>query len=301
MKKVLFPLALLLSGWCATAQVPARISYQAVLRNSNDQLITNQTVGIRISIINIFNQAVYAERHTTTTNANGLISIEIGGGEMSSGSLEDIEWNQGSYRLKTETDPSGGTQYTIKGTTNILAVPYAFEANHARVADSLAPGRLKIGDRYQGGIIFWLDNTGEHGLIVDSITHAAKWNNGVNRYIGATADGYYGGRINTDLILASQLKDATGGYFAAKHCMMNGYMEQEPYYDWYLPSKSELRLMYEQKNLIPGLTDTGFFWSSTESLRPPYWEFADALDFSNGQIERQDKSTELKYRCIRSF
>lgn len=174
MKKALFPMVLLLSCWCAVAQVPAKISYQAVLRNNNDQLITNQTVGMRISVINSVNMVLYSERHTTTTNANGLISIEIGGGDVMTGSLEGIEWNKGPYRIKTETDPAGGYTYSIRGFTHILAVPYAFEANHALVADSLAPGRLKIGDRYQGGIIFWLDNTGEHGLIADSITHAAK-------------------------------------------------------------------------------------------------------------------------------
>ncbi len=301
MKKSLISILLWLSCWCAIAQVPAKISYQAVLRNSNDQLITNQTVGMRISVIDSNNIVFYSERHTTTTNANGLISIEIGGGEVIWGSLDGIAWNKGPYRIKTETDPAGGYTYSIRGFTHILAVPYAFEANHALVADSLAPGRLKIGDRYQGGIIFWLDNTGEHGLIVDSITHESKWNNGANRYIGAMANGYYGGRRNTDLILASQLKDTYGGDFAAKHCLQNGYGKREPYYDWYLPSTKELQLLYQQKNLIPGLNTFKFYWSSTEKYKPPYWEFAEALDFTNGQIEDAEKGTSQYYRCVRSF
>jgi len=301
MKKPLVSMLLLLSCWCAVAQVPAKISFQAVLRNSNDQLITNQTVGIKISVINSINQALYAERHTTTTNANGLISIEIGGGDVSSGSLDGIDWTKGPYRLKTETDPTGGFQYLIRGFTDILAVPYAFEANHALVADSLAPGRLKIGDRYQGGIIFWLDNTGEHGLIVDSITHGAKWNNGINRFVGAEANGIYGGRRNTDLILSAQLADAKGGYFAARYCMRNGYLDRVPYEDWYLPSTIELQLLYQQKDLIPDLSTNKSYWSSTEREDWVDWSIAESLDFTNGSVVQAEKGTEMYYRCIRSF
>ncbi len=301
MRKALFSLAWVLSCWCASAQVPAKISYQAVLRNSNNELIVNQTVGIRISVVNTIFQASYIERHTAATNANGLITLQIGGGTVISGSLEGIDWDRGPYRLKTDTDPTGGFTYTITGFTDILAVPYAFEANHALVADSLAPGRLKIGDRYQGGIIFWLDKTGEHGLIVDSITHGAKWNNGVNRFVGSTADGIYGGRRNTDLILAIQIQDAKGGLFAARYCMTNGYLARDGYEDWYLPSTYELKLLYKQKGLIPALTTIKPYWSSTERPDWENWSTAETLDFTSGSVGLGEKGTELLYRCIRSF
>jgi hypothetical protein len=91
---------------------------------------------MRISIIqnSASGSAVYVETQTPTTNANGLISIEIGGGSVISGVFANINWANGIYFIKTETDPTGGTNYTITGTSQLLSVPYAF---HAKTADSI--------------------------------------------------------------------------------------------------------------------------------------------------------------------
>jgi hypothetical protein len=48
-----------------------------------------------------------------TSNANGLVSIEIGGGAVVSGNFSTIDWANGPYFIKTETDPTGGTNYTV--------------------------------------------------------------------------------------------------------------------------------------------------------------------------------------------
>ncbi len=112
------------------AQSPKKLSYQAVIRNSADSLVTNHIVGMRISILH--NSAtgtpVYVETQTPTTNANGLVSIEIGGGTLVSGSFSAIDWANGPYFIKTETDPTGSTSYTITGTSQLLSVPYALYA-----------------------------------------------------------------------------------------------------------------------------------------------------------------------------
>jgi len=71
------------------------------------------------------------------TNANGLVTVEIGGGVALSGNFATIDWSAGPYFLKTETDPNGGTLYTITGTSQLLAVPYAL---HAKKADSISGG-----------------------------------------------------------------------------------------------------------------------------------------------------------------
>src|SRR6478736_5650846 len=109
------------------AQAPDKMSYQAVIRNSNNQLVSNQKVGMRISILqtSASGTSVYQETHTATTNANGLVSIEIGTGVIESESFASINWASGPYFLKTETDIAGGTNYTITGTTQLLSVPYA--------------------------------------------------------------------------------------------------------------------------------------------------------------------------------
>jgi len=53
--------------------------------------------------------SVYAERHTPTTNANGLASLQIGSGTVLTGNFTSIDWAQGPYFIATETDPGGGT------------------------------------------------------------------------------------------------------------------------------------------------------------------------------------------------
>ena len=114
------------------AQAPQKMSYQAVIRDNNNALITSKPVGMRISIIqgSVFGAAVYVETQTPSTNANGLVSLEIGTGTVITGTFASINWAAGPYFIKTETDPTGGTAYTISGTNELMSVPYAlFSAN----------------------------------------------------------------------------------------------------------------------------------------------------------------------------
>jgi trimeric autotransporter adhesin len=129
MKKLYaFLLAILVTA-CAFAQAPSKMTYQAVIRNSSNQLVTSQSVGMRISILqgSVTGTGVYTETQTPTTNANGLVTIEIGGGT----GFNTIDWSNGPYFIKTETDPTGGTNYTISGTSQLLSVPYALGAKNA--------------------------------------------------------------------------------------------------------------------------------------------------------------------------
>jgi hypothetical protein len=125
--------AILTAG--AWAQSPLKMSYQAVIRNTSDQLVTNQMIGMRISIVqgSAIGMAVYTETQVTSTNSIGLVSIEIGGGM----GFDAIDWANGPYFIMTETDPEGGTNYTITNTSQLLSVPYAL---HAKAAEALAGG-----------------------------------------------------------------------------------------------------------------------------------------------------------------
>jgi uncharacterized protein (TIGR02145 family) len=115
------------------AQSPQKMSYQAVVRNTSGVLMDNQSVGMKISILqgSATGTPVYVETQTPTTNANGLITIEIGGGTIVTGTFAGIDWSTGVYFIKTETDPTGGTSYTITGTNQILSVPYALYSKTA--------------------------------------------------------------------------------------------------------------------------------------------------------------------------
>ncbi|WP_258103554.1 MopE-related protein [Marinoscillum sp. MHG1-6] len=115
------------------AQAPEKISYQAVLRDSNGELVMNKFVEMRVSVLqgSVDGSAVYVETHNATTNQNGLLSIEIGAGTVVSGLFESIEWGVNTYFVKTETDLEGGSNYTITGVSQILSVPYALFAKTA--------------------------------------------------------------------------------------------------------------------------------------------------------------------------
>lgn len=129
MKKTIIILALFAS-LTIFAQAPQKMSYQAVLRNTSNTLIANTPVGMRISILqgSAAGTEVYAETQTPTTNVNGLVSLEIGNGTPVTGTFSSINWGTNTYFIKTETDPAGGTNYTITGTSQLLSVPYALYA-----------------------------------------------------------------------------------------------------------------------------------------------------------------------------
>ena len=120
------------------AQSPEKMNYQAVVRNSNDALITNQALGMQISILqgSTSGSSVYTETHTPTTNINGLVSLEIGTG-VTTDDFSAIDWSAGPYFIKTETDPTGGTTYSITGTSQLMSVPYAL---YAKTSGSSTPG-----------------------------------------------------------------------------------------------------------------------------------------------------------------
>ena len=101
---------------------PEKISYQAVIRNSSNVLLASTSVGMKISILQgtATGTPVYEETHNLTTNINGLVAVEIGGGTVVSGSMATINWANGPYFIKTETDPVGGTTDTITGTSQSL-------------------------------------------------------------------------------------------------------------------------------------------------------------------------------------
>ena len=117
----------------AMAQAPEKFTYQAVVRNASNSLVANAPVGVRVSILQggVNGTLVYMETQTGVTNANGLITLQIGGGNVQQGAFADIDWANGSYFLKTETDPNGGSNYSITTTQQMLSVPYALYAKEA--------------------------------------------------------------------------------------------------------------------------------------------------------------------------
>jgi len=108
-------------------QTPNAISYQAVARDASGNLLTNQSVSFRVSILqgSPSGANVYCETHAKTTNQFGVAVMEIGRGAPVSGNFLTIAWENSDYFLQTEIDPTGGTNYQFMGTTQFLSVPYS--------------------------------------------------------------------------------------------------------------------------------------------------------------------------------
>ncbi len=133
MKKNISILLLLFLGFTTWAQFPEAINYQAVVRDASGNILPNQSVRFRLSLLrgSASGTVIYSETHLKTTNANGLATLAIGQGTVVSGTFTSIDWNSALYYVKTEMDPAGGTAYQVMGTTQFLSVPYA---EYAKVA-----------------------------------------------------------------------------------------------------------------------------------------------------------------------
>jgi hypothetical protein len=126
MKKVILIFSAVILSLTVYSQSPNKMSYQAIVRNASSDLISNEVIGMQISILqgSVDGTVVYVETLAPSTNSNGLVSFEFGGEP----GFDTINWANGPYFLKTETDPTGGTNYSIAGTSQLLSVPYALYA-----------------------------------------------------------------------------------------------------------------------------------------------------------------------------
>lgn len=380
------------------AQSPQKMSYQAVIRDASGTLVVNHSVGIRTSILqgSETGNAVFTEIYNPNpiTNDNGLLSLAIGSGIAITGSFAAIDWSAGPYFIKTETDPTGGTTYTITGTSQLLSVPYAlFSANSGAQGPTgetgpagqpgptgptgptgsqgdigptgtMGPTGLQgptgdastipgptgdtgpagptgadgaigatgpagadgitgptgeqgpagptgptgagasghyIGETYGGGIVFYVYDGGQHGLIAattDQSSGTTWYGSGGSVITNGVRDGINAGRSNTERIIAIQ---GTANY-AAQYC---ANYQGSSFGDWYLPSKFELNQMY--LNIGPGApapnTNIGafvagaYYWTSVESGQFNAWY----QNFGSGSQNLNAKNANNYVRAIRAF
>jgi hypothetical protein len=136
MKYIISILLLGVMSSIGQAQAPSKMNYQAVIRDGSGDLLTNQFVRTRFQVIakSESGVAVYTETHDVQTNANGLATLTIGSGTVVSGDFTTIDWSDGPYFLKTETDPAGGNNFSLVGTSELMSVPYALYAANGGVA-----------------------------------------------------------------------------------------------------------------------------------------------------------------------
>jgi len=188
-----------------------------------------------------------------------------------------------------------------------------------------------IGEHYQGGIVFYVDADGQHGLIAAQADQSDKLDGiqwvdvgGTLKKTGATADGLGAGEMDTALIVAAQIGDTSAGHFVANLAAnyrvqdngttpCTGSASETCYGDWYLPSKYELNLMWtnladsdgdgtnlgiaDPNNLGGFFGSIGSYWSSTESSSSEAW----MQNLTNGQQNSRNKGHEASVRAVRAF
>jgi len=132
MKKLIyFILFVLLASFNIYSQVPEKLNYQAAVRNVSGEIIANQSVDMRISIIDSImgGDVLYRETQTKTTNDYGVVNIAIGDGASDIGDFSLIKWGVNSKYLKIEVNIGAGL--VDMGTVQLLSVPYALYASSA--------------------------------------------------------------------------------------------------------------------------------------------------------------------------
>ena len=341
-------------------QAPQKMSYQAVIRNSNDSLLISTPVSMRISLVQgtPSGTVVFSETQTATTNANGLVSLQIGMGTVVTGTFACIDWAAGPYYVKTETDLSGGTNYTIISSNELLSVPYAlFSANGPTGAQGPAgpagpqgpigltgatgpqgpigltgadgtPGATGpqgiqgatgatgpqgtsthyIGEYFLGGIIFYIDPSGQHGLIssIHNVSSAVVW---TDQLFNLNTSGLiFNAQVNSCAIMSKFMIPGNTCAVAAclnYSCNLNGVNLG----GWLLPSQDELVLMYSNKLIIENgsLMHGGDpfllmrYWSSSVGCNT-FGGSAETVNFSNGGTQGYNVQVGLyAVRAIRYF
>ena len=284
--KILFILLVLSVNICA--QAPQKMSYQAVIRNSNNSLIVSTTIGIKVSVLqgSANGTVTYSETQIQNTNINGLVSLEIGMGTALIGTFSSINWANGPYFIQTEVDPNGGVNYSVMGVTELISVPYALYSANAQVSGF----SHYIGETFNGGVIYYLYKGSdglEHGLIVSTTESIAKWQ---TTGVLVNADRSWDGAYNTALI---------SGSTAVNYIATLGP-------NWYLPSLDELILLHGSRFEVNKALFTNnqtllslslYYWSSTE------YSSSEALsyDFLTGYTDVSGKTLNYGVRGVKSF
>jgi len=283
------------------AQTPSQFKYQAVLHNADGNIIANEAVTIDISILkgSASGTSVFDETHNANTTAQGLINLNIGSVE----DLSIVDWSADNYFIKITVNS------VEMGTSQLLSVPYAM---HAKTAEKLVPGTPKhyIGELYGGGVVFWVDSTGEHGLIVSMIdlSTGARWSNIDDVEIGSDARSDWNGQSNSTVIMSQS--GFTDG--AAKLC--DDYTNEDygtgTYSNWYLPSITEFKILWDHFYEVQKTLDTDgnssttiikkwYYWTSNEQREDESW--VGILENYNIEFGHYFKSDSHYVRAIRTF
>lgn len=179
MKKNLFLFSVsLLFSLHLVAQIPQGFNYQAVARNNSGVAIVNQSIGLQINLRQTTSNGavVYGETHTVTSSNIGLLNLVVGAGTAVTGTFSTIDWSAGPYFIEISMDVTGGTNYVLMGTQQLMSVPYALYAANAGTQ----------GLQGATGVTGPIGVTGSTGLVGATGNMGATGEMGATGVIGAT-------------------------------------------------------------------------------------------------------------------
>ena len=174
MKGLFYVVIALLITTSAFAQIPEKVSYQAVIRDAEGVLVIDKELDITMSILqgSDLGTAIYVETQATQTNANGLVSLTIGSGVALGAQFGSIDWETGPYFIKTETAIDGESLTSI---AELLSVPFALYAkntkkvNGFRVATEVPEGALFTDDQSASEVLVNALNTLEAETVQEAL------------------------------------------------------------------------------------------------------------------------------------
>ena len=338
MRKFLPLLVFLIGSYVAFAQTPEKMSYQAIVRDASNTLLVDKLVGIQVSILqnSETGSEVYVETHSVVTNMNGLVALEIGTG-VTSYDFSSIDWTNGPYFVKVETDPNGADNYSISGVSQLMSVPFALYAKTSGngitsdQADAIVANTAKTGiTSDQSDAI--VANTVKTGITSDQsdaiVANTAKISlpsggnegdvlkivSGEYAWVGETTYqintfyselGGYVIDINSDgthgVVVAMQ-DQGFGNWYDSTNKINdpdNHDSDGAKFRDWRLPSKRELNLIYlVYLNSNPISLLNTTYWSSFEFNYLKAWCHAIS---TNAQYYSSKYGSTFEIRAVRSF
>ncbi|MEZ5055775.1 MAG: hypothetical protein R2879_01955 [Saprospiraceae bacterium] len=131
MKNIMFSIVfVLIAVVSAYSQTPQNFNYQAVVRDGSGMTINNSQVSFRFTIVeNSANgNLLYQEIQKPFTTDNGIVSLQIGAGNNTTGTFSNINWANGNFWLKIELDMNGGNNFQLMGSSQLVSVPFAMHA-----------------------------------------------------------------------------------------------------------------------------------------------------------------------------
>jgi hypothetical protein len=325
MKRILLSLvAIATISLSSFGQAPEGFKYQAVVRDAGNTILNNQAVGLRMTIHqgSIGGTTVYSETFAPTTNTYGLVNLEIGNGTVVSGDFTTIDWSAGPYFMETAVDVTGGTNYSVMGTSQLMSVPYALYAktsgngqgptgpqgNQGPAGANGATGPAGQGGVTTAGTNVTITGTGTVGdpYVVNATGGGSPtytiglWPELGGYVFWVSADGKHG-------LVAETQDQGTATWYEAQNLISNPSnhsVNGQKFRDWRLPTKYELNEMYQNigNGNALGLGNVGgfassYYWSSTEFAYTIAWfQF-----FSNGFENSITKYDVTYVRAVRAF